>query len=70
MIRDFLNPDFLLIGESDERSGTLLESLYRSVCENQPAFARMNLVNAEIAKLAVNTYVTTKISFANMLARL
>src|SRR5258706_4133178 len=30
----------------------------------------MNLVNAEIAKLAVNTYVTTKISFANMLARL
>jgi len=30
----------------------------------------MNLVNAEIAKLAVNTYVTTMISFANMLARL
>src|SRR5260370_17896629 len=30
----------------------------------------MNLVNAEMAKLAVNTYVTTKISFANMLARL
>src|SRR6185312_12600691 len=40
------------------------------VCENKPAVARMNLVNAEIAKLAVNTFVTTKISFANMLARL
>jgi len=70
VIRDFLNPDFLLIGESDERSGAMLESLYRSVCENQPAFARMNFVNAEISKLSVNTYVTTKISFANMLARL
>src|SRR6202790_3775824 len=70
VIRDFLNPDLLLIGESDERSGALLESLYRSVCENRPPVARMNLVNAEIAKLAVNTYVTTKISFANMLARL
>jgi UDPglucose 6-dehydrogenase len=70
VIRDFLNPDFLLIGESDERSGALLESLYRGVCENQPAFARMNFVNAEISKLSVNTYVTTKISFANMLARL
>jgi UDPglucose 6-dehydrogenase len=70
VIRDFLNPDFLLIGESDERAGALLESLYQSVCENRPAVARMNLVNAEIAKLAVNTYVTTKISFANMLARL
>jgi UDPglucose 6-dehydrogenase len=70
VIRDFLNPDFLLIGESDERAGALLEALYGSVCENHPPVARMNLVNAEIAKLAVNTYVTTKISFANMLARL
>src|SRR5712671_120195 len=70
VIRDFLNPDFLLIGESDGRAGALLESFYRSVCENRPPVARMNLVNAEIAKLAVNTYVTTKISFANMLARL
>jgi UDPglucose 6-dehydrogenase len=70
VIRDFLNPDLLLIGESDKRSGRQLESLYRCVCENRPPVARMNLVNAEIAKLSVNTYVTTKISFANMLARL
>ncbi len=30
----------------------------------------MNLVNAEITKISVNTYVTTKISFANMLAEI
>jgi UDPglucose 6-dehydrogenase len=70
VIHDFLNPDFLLIGESDEHSGAILERLYERVCENRPAIARMNFVNAEIAKLSVNTYVTTKISFANMLARL
>jgi UDPglucose 6-dehydrogenase len=70
VIRDFLNPDFLLIGESDTRSGDLLESLYNVVCKNAPAVARMNFVNAEMAKLAVNTYITTKISFANMLARI
>ncbi len=70
VIRDFLNPDFLLIGESDSRSGDLLESLYQQVCQNSPAVARMNFVNAEMAKLAVNTYITTKISFANMLARI
>lgn len=69
-IRDFLNPDFLLIGESDTRSGEMLEALYREVCENNPPIARMNFVNAELTKLAVNTYVTTKITFANMLARL
>ena len=70
VIHDFLNPDFLLIGESDPKSGSLLESFYRAVCENNPAVARMNFVNAEVTKLAVNTYITTKISFANMLARM
>jgi UDPglucose 6-dehydrogenase len=70
VIRDFLNPDFLLIGESDERSGKTLEQIYRRVCENEPSAARLNFVDAEIAKLAVNTFVTTKISFANMLARI
>jgi UDPglucose 6-dehydrogenase len=70
VIRDFLNPDFLLIGESDAAAGERLEALYYRVCENRPVVARMNFVNAEIAKLSVNTFVTTKITFANMLARI
>jgi len=70
VIRDFYHPDFLLIGESDPRSGELLSALYKHVCKNSPAIARMNFINAEITKLAVNTYITTKISYANMLARL
>jgi UDPglucose 6-dehydrogenase len=70
VIRDFLNPDMLLIGESDARAGDVLAGVYAQVCENKPAVARMSFVNAEITKLAVNTYVTTKISYANMLARI
>ena len=70
VIRDFLNPDFVLIGESDPRSGAMLEAIYKEVCEKTPSVARMNFVNAEITKLAVNAFVTTKISFANMLARI
>lgn len=70
VINDFLNPGFLLIGELDERSGDILESVYRRATENHPQSARCNLVNAELSKLAVNTFVTTKISFANMLARI
>ncbi len=69
-IRDFLNPDFVLIGESERRSGEMLACLFRSVCETEPPVAQMNFVNAELTKLAVNTYVTTKITFANMLARI
>jgi UDPglucose 6-dehydrogenase len=70
VIRDFLNPDFLLVGESDERAGAALESVYRRVVETKSPIARMNFVNAELAKLSVNTFVTTKIAYANMLARI
>jgi UDPglucose 6-dehydrogenase len=70
VIRDFLNPDFLLIGESDPRAGELLASVAKSVCVNRPPVARMSFANAELTKLALNTYVTTKISYANMLAQM
>jgi UDPglucose 6-dehydrogenase len=68
VIHDFLHPDMLLIGASDERSAQLCRELYSSVVENDPYYAVMNLTNAEITKLSLNCYVTMKISFANELA--
>jgi UDPglucose 6-dehydrogenase len=65
-----LHPDFILIGESDARSGQLLASLYEDHWEPRPPVRRMSFVNAELAKIAVNTFVTTKISYANTLARI
>lgn len=70
VIHDMLNPDFVLIGESDPQSGAILESIYRNVCNGNPPFSHMNLVNAELAKISVNTFVTTKISYANMLSEI
>ena len=70
VIRDFLNPEFLLIGEFDARSGEKLSAIYKSVCDNDPSVARMSLVNAELTKISVNAYVTMRISFANMVAAL
>jgi UDPglucose 6-dehydrogenase len=68
VIRDMLAPDMVLIGESDSRAGGVLERLYSGVCENDPPVRHMALVNAELTKIAVNTYVTMKISYANALA--
>ena len=68
VIRDFLHPDFLLVGEYDERAGAHLEACYRDIVVGSPAVTRMSLENAELAKISVNAYVTTKITFANMLA--
>ena len=66
VIHDLLNPDFILIGESDKRAGEDLEGLYKSFCNNSPPITRMNFVNAELTKISVNTFVTTKITFANI----
>lgn len=68
VIRDFLNPDFYLVGQFDQRSGDALEEVNLRVCLKEPVIRRMSIENAEIAKIALNSYVTMKVSFANTLA--
>lgn len=70
VIGDFLNPDMVLIGGSDDRSLSIMTELYDSTCLSDPYFACMSPLNAEITKLSLNCYVTMKISFANELASL
>lgn len=70
VIRDFLNPDMVLIGASDEKSGARVREIYESTCKSRPAIKVMSLVNAEIAKISLNCFVTMKISYANALAAL
>ena len=70
VVEGLLNPDFVLIGESDEHAGDVLVGLYRRVVGDSVPISRMSFVNAELAKISVNTYVTMKISFANMLGEI
>jgi UDPglucose 6-dehydrogenase len=67
VIRGLLEPDLVLIGESDERTGELLAGLYAKYNTNQPNIARMSITSAELAKISLNSYITTKISFTNQL---
>ncbi|MTV49694.1 nucleotide sugar dehydrogenase [Heliobacillus mobilis] len=68
VIHDFLHPDLVLIGASDDLAGNKVKDLYLSMVNSQPKVAVMSLLNAEITKLSLNCYVTMKISFANELA--
>lgn len=70
VLHDFLNPDLLLIGECDSAAGERLAIFYRDALGIEAPAARMSPVNAELAKIALNTYVTTKITFANLLAEI
>ena len=67
VVRDLLEADLVLIGESDKRAGNMLEAFYRKFSTSGPRFARMSITSAELAKISVNSYITTKISFTNQL---
>jgi UDPglucose 6-dehydrogenase len=67
VINGLLEPDLVLIGESDPESGAALEALYKKYNRNQPQISRMSLVSAELAKISLNSYITMKISFTNQL---
>jgi UDPglucose 6-dehydrogenase len=68
VIHGLLQPDFVLIGESDPRSGARLAEVYRTLCTHVPAIERMSNINAELAKISLNCAVTMKISFVNQLS--
>ncbi len=61
------HPDIVLIGEGSPQAGDMLEKLYRTLCLNNPQICRMSPDSAEITKLAINCFITTKIAYANMI---
>jgi len=65
IINDFKNPDMILIGADDQKSAPKISDTYRGFSSN---FQIMSIINAEITKLSLNCYLTTKISFVNELA--
>jgi UDPglucose 6-dehydrogenase len=67
VIKGLLEPDLVLIGESDEGSGAALEKMYRQYVRNKARIARMSIISAELTKISVNSYITMKISFTNQL---
>ena len=67
IIKGLLNPDMVLIGEGSEEAGKKIKSIYEKVCANCPYIAQMSPESAEIAKLAVNCFITCKIAFANLI---
>ena len=70
IVHNLYFPDIILIGESDNRSGQMLEVIYNEFVENKPEIFRMNFHNAEVTKIGINSFCTMKITFANMIAEI
>jgi UDPglucose 6-dehydrogenase len=66
-IHDFMHPDRVIIGVSSQRAASMLVELYSPL--NAPILMT-DIKSAELIKHASNSFLATKISFANMLANL
>lgn len=66
-VKDFLEPDRIVIGVENERAKNLLLQIYKKI--NCPKIIT-NLPTAEIIKHASNSFLATKISFINSMANL
>ncbi len=66
-VHDFLHPDRIVIGIEAERADKVMSEIYAKI---KAPVIRTNLSSAELIKHASNSFLSMKISFANMVAQL
>ena len=64
-VKDFLEPDRIVIGAFDEADGDAVEELHRGI---DAPVVRADVASAEMIKLAANAALMTRISFINEIA--
>jgi UDPglucose 6-dehydrogenase len=69
-IEDFMKPDRIVIGTTDERAKKLLTELYMPYVRQGNPIVFMDERSSELTKYAANSFLATKISFMNEVANL
>ena len=64
-VRDFLDPDRIVVGAFADEDGTAVEALYGGI---DAPVVRTDVASAEMIKLAANAFLMTRISFINEIA--
>lgn len=68
-VEDFLKPDRVVIGCSSERAKQTMERLYAPFVRQGNPLIFMDEKSAELTKYAANSFLATKITFMNEIAR-
>ena len=63
-IRDFLNPEFILLGVDGKQAAEVAEEFYRDILPQAKLF-KTTIESAELIKVAYNTFIGMKIAFIN-----
>ncbi|MFN5416209.1 MAG: UDP-glucose dehydrogenase family protein [Flavobacteriia bacterium] len=67
-VDDFMKPDRVVIGTSDERAKKVMENLYKPFVRQGNPIIFMDEKSAELTKYAANSFLATKITFMNEIA--
>jgi UDPglucose 6-dehydrogenase len=67
-VDDFLKPDRVVIGTSDDRAKVVMEGLYKPFVRQGNPIIFMDERSAELTKYAANAFLATKITFMNEVA--
>ena len=67
-VSDFMRPDRVIIGTSDERAIKIMGSLYKPFLRQGNPIYFMDEKSAELTKYAANSFLATKITFMNEIA--
>ena len=69
-VDDFMRPDRIVIGATDERAKQIMRAIYAPIQRNHERMIVMDIPSAELTKYAANAMLATRISFMNELANL
>ncbi len=69
-VKDFENPDRIVIGSDSRKAEEVMTSLYRSRARTDKPIMITDIKSAEVIKYASNTMLATRISFMNQLSYL
>ena len=69
-LKDFENPDRIIIGTDSKKAEQIMTSLYRSRARTDKPIMSTDIRSAEIIKYASNAMLATRISFMNQLSYL
>ena len=67
-VDDFLNPDRVVVGTSDEKAKSIMKELYQPFIRDGHPLIFMDEKSAELTKYAANSFLATKITFMNEVA--
>jgi len=60
----------ILLGTNNENLKPKIKTIYEKMCEKPTKFCFLTPVEAEITKISINGFITTKLSYANMVGDL